>query len=103
MTSYAVVFAGTFLLDIMWTLYVRGAAAGHPQRAGVASIGITLCSGVVTLEFIQNHWLLIPAGLGAYCGTILPIYLGNRASRESAGRDVDPSERRRNFRVHRSD
>lgn len=101
--SYFVVFAGTFLLDVMWTLYVRGAAAGHPQRAGLASIGITLCSGMVTLEYIQDHTLLVPAALGAYGGTLLPIYLSRRAAtratREPEGGDRSPEERRRDLRV----
>lgn len=69
----ALVFLGVFVADLFWAWYVRGASQGHPWKASFSAVGITLCSGFVTLEYVQDRWMLIPAALGAFAGTMLPL------------------------------
>ena len=42
-----------------------------------ALLAVIIClSGTAAIGYTSDHWLLIPAMLGAFCGTALAIKLG---------------------------
>lgn len=64
-----IVFTSAFLLDGAWIKYM---AAARLKKAGIASAWaavLILLSGVNVVGYVQNHWLLVVASLGAACGT----------------------------------
>ncbi len=65
------VFAATAFVDYAWSVYIRSLASTKMLRAAVWSMIIVFAGGFTTIEYISNHWMLIPAMLGAFCGTIV--------------------------------
>jgi hypothetical protein len=68
---------GIFLIvmgvDYAWARYSVAAAHGQAHRAAAWSIATYLLSAVNVLAYTHNHWLLIPAVIGAYAGTFIAV------------------------------
>lgn len=73
MIKYAIIFLALLITDIIWALYIRWSAQGRAHRAGIASIFIYIIGAFTFAEFIKDAWVLVPAGLGCYCGTYATI------------------------------
>jgi uncharacterized protein YebE (UPF0316 family) len=69
MIDYLVAFFTIFFADIFYTYYLK---AVHEEKKLKASLWATLVyviAATAIIEYNSNHMLLIPAGLGAFCGT----------------------------------
>lgn len=73
------VFAGVTFVDTLWALYIRYTANGSPWRASISAVGLTLCGALLTLEYVKDPLMLIPAGLGAFVGTFATLKWGKHA------------------------
>lgn len=62
--------------DFAWTKYMMHAAAKNPHRASLWNTAIIACGSVSVVSYTTNHWLLVPALLGAYAGTYLAVRRG---------------------------
>lgn len=65
----ACVFAAFVVLDIVWALYTRAIARHWPVIAMATAAAIPALSGFVAIQYVENHWMLIPAALGGAVGT----------------------------------
>jgi len=83
MIEYAVAFFSIFFLDIVYTYYLRCVARNNALGASVWSVACYLLGGVAVISYTTNHWLLIPAVAGAFCGTYVGMKL--KLQRESNG------------------
>lgn len=83
-------FFGMMILDIAFALYVIAAAANKAHIASLWAVLILLLNGVVILAYIDNNWMLVPAGAGAYVGTFIAIKLsgGKNEKIKDAGVEV---------------
>jgi hypothetical protein len=72
------VFLGLVVADIFWTLYVSHVGLKNKWKASLASSMIILVQGFVVVEYVQDARLLPFAALGAFVGTILPMYYKER-------------------------
>lgn len=75
MLSYLAVFVSLALLDFCWAKYIHHLADRHAVQAGLWSGVITLGSAFAVISYTANHWLLIPAVLGAFVGTWAAVAL----------------------------
>jgi multidrug transporter EmrE-like cation transporter len=73
MIKWIVIFIALFFTDIIWALYIRWSSKGKAFKAGIASIFIYVVGAFTIGEFIKDAWILIPAGLGCFCGTYFTI------------------------------
>lgn len=73
MTYAILVFIAMYMVDMSWGRYVQHAAAGNRMWAAGWSIPITGLSGLVTMSFVEQPLMLIPACLGAFVGTLHAI------------------------------
>lgn len=69
LTKSIAVGVGTFLLDFAWAKYNIATAQKQVTRSAIYSVAIYLLSALVIMQYIDNHWLLIPASVGAFVGT----------------------------------
>lgn len=69
----ALVFAATFWLDFVWARYTAAITARLKLRASALAGFIILLSGAAQISYVENHWLLIPAVIGAVAGTWVAI------------------------------
>jgi CHASE2 domain-containing sensor protein len=75
MIEYLFIFTAVFVIDILYTFYLKAVQDSKPLIAsGLASIVYVLAC-VVVINYTTDNWLLIPAALGAFCGTYVGIRL----------------------------
>lgn len=63
------VFVSFAVLDVAWAKYMVSAAQQRVGSAMFWSSAITLLAGFVTVEYVDNNWMLIPATMGGMLGT----------------------------------
>lgn len=68
------IFLAAGLLDAVWAKYIQAAAAGKKLAAANWSFLIYVFGSTITLSYVANHWLIVPAALGSWLGT----YLGTK-------------------------
>lgn len=68
MTALAV-FAVYLAIDFVWALYTKHITANNGTTAGLLSAAVILLNGLGTISFTEDHWMLIPAAIGAFVGT----------------------------------
>lgn len=75
MLDYIVTFFAVFFTDIFYTYYLK---AVHEERvigASVWAVVVFIIACVAVINYTTNYWLLIPAGVGAFCGTYVGMIL----------------------------
>ena len=80
MLDYIFTFLAVFILDIVYTYYLRCVKDGRAAMASWWSIACYIGGSVAVINYTSNHWMLIPACLGAFCGT----YVGMKINAASA-------------------
>ena len=81
MWEYLFTFLAVFLLDVVYTYYLRCVKDGRVMMASVWSVACYLGASVAVINYTSDHWMLVPAALGAFCGT----YVGMKINSASAG------------------
>jgi len=68
--KYIVIFLMLFVTDAIWALYIRWTADGKAFKAASSSVFIYAVGAITFAEFIKDPYVLIPAGLGCFLGTL---------------------------------
>lgn len=63
------VFTATVIADVIWAEWSKAVAAKRPAASGLYAMGIIVCGAFVTIEYVHDHILLVPAAAGAFLGT----------------------------------
>lgn len=63
-------------LDFTYAEYTKAAAERRLYPACGWAVVLYLLGGFVAINYIGNHWMLIPAAFGAFAGTWLSIKFG---------------------------
>ena len=69
MLDYFISFLALFLLDIVYTYYLKCVQYENALGASIWSVACYLLGSIAVINYTTNHWLVIPAVLGAFCGT----------------------------------
>lgn len=64
--------------DICWAIYISKVGDKNPLQSALWAVFLFLSGAVAVIGYTTNPWLLIPAGAGAFCGTYLGVWFGNR-------------------------
>jgi uncharacterized membrane protein YfcA len=78
MIDYIVTFFSIFLLDIVYTYYLRCVANDNAFGASSWSVACYILGSVAVISYTTNHWLVIPAVFGAFCGTYVGMKVKKR-------------------------
>jgi uncharacterized membrane protein YfcA len=81
MWEYVVTFFAIFLLDIVYTYYLRCVANENVLGASFWSVACYILGSVAVINYTTNHWLMIPAMAGAFCGTWVGMRLRAQKNR----------------------
>jgi uncharacterized membrane protein YfcA len=81
MIDYITTFFAIFLLDIVYTYYLRCVANDCVLGASFWSVACYILGSVAVINYTTNHWLMIPAMAGAFFGT----YVGMKIKRKQFG------------------
>lgn len=72
---------GMAIADFFWTVWARKSTSGDKHGAGFSSVGIVLVNSYVVYEYVHDRRLIFAAAIGAYIGTVIPIYWDERKRR----------------------
>ena len=70
-------FFALLFTDIFYTYYLRSVQRQRVLNASCWSVVVYTIASVAVINYTTNHWLLIPAGLGAFCGTYIGMRIQN--------------------------
>lgn len=73
MWSYILTFFAIFFVDIFYTYYLKAINDNAALKASLWGVVVWLIGSLAVIEYTINHWLLIPACLGAFAGTYVGI------------------------------
>ena len=62
-----------FFVDIFYTYYLKAVTENSALKAGLWGAALWLVGSFAVIEYTADHMLLIPACLGAFCGTYVGI------------------------------
>lgn len=71
-------FTGMAALDMVWARYTMAVMARAPHRAGLLASGIMALNALVTLTYVDDWLMILPAAAGAYAGTWLATRRADR-------------------------
>ena len=75
MLEYILTFFAVFFTDIFYTYYLRAVQENQVTKASLWSVIVFITACVAVINYTTNYWLLIPAGIGAFCGTYVGMIL----------------------------
>jgi len=76
--NYIFVFFLLFFLDIAWSFYINKVKDGSALQAASCAAGLFGLGAISTISYVQNPYLLIPAVMGAFCGTYVGVLLNKK-------------------------
>ena len=71
MIEYITTFFAIFLLDVVYTYYLRCVANDNVLGASFWSVACYILGSIAVINYTTNHWLMIPAMAGAFFGTFV--------------------------------
>ena len=78
MLEYVITFAAVFVTDLIYVYFVKSIQDDRPLMAAWWSMTVTFTASVAVINYTQDHWALIPALAGAYCGTLFGMWIKRR-------------------------
>jgi len=69
MLEYIIVFLSMFVVDVFYAIYLKSIENNKPIFASFMAMIVFFVASIATIGYIDNHWLLIPACMGAFVGT----------------------------------
>lgn len=76
MRLVCVTFLATFLADFAWARYTAGIAEKRALKAAGWSAAIIGLGAFSVVAYTTDHRMIVPAALGAFCGTLLAVRKG---------------------------
>ena len=78
MINYVISFFALFFTDVFYTFYLKAVEQNKPVVAGSWAVIVYSIASLAIVNYIDNHWLLIPSCVGAFAGTYVGIMLKNK-------------------------
>lgn len=73
MGNALLVLVSVFVLDFLYARYTTAIGQRSRGFAGLYAAGIIALSGYAAINFVNDPWMLLPAMVGAFFGTIAGI------------------------------
>jgi hypothetical protein len=75
MWNYVLVFVAVFSTDYIYTQYLKSVQHNRTLSSCLWATAVTFTGSIAIIEYTTNHWLLIPALLGAFFGTLVGMLI----------------------------
>ena len=80
MLESILIFFALFFTDVFNTFYLRAVQHDKPLIASGWAVVVYMIAAIAVIEYNSNHWLLIPAGFGAFCGTFVGMKIRKKVA-----------------------
>ena len=71
-------FFSMFFVDVLHSMYIKYVNEDRLVLSGLVSGLIYFLACVATVNFIDNHWIIIPATIGAGLGTSVGVLVNKK-------------------------
>jgi uncharacterized membrane protein YfcA len=78
MWEYVITFFALFFTDVFYTYYLRAVNNNEVLKSSLWAVLVFVIAAVAVVNYTTDHWLLIPACLGAFCGTYVGMIIRKR-------------------------
>jgi hypothetical protein len=69
MLEHISTFMALFFTDMFYTHYLRAVSGDRPLTASAWAVLVFFIASVAVINYTNDHWQLISACAGAFCGT----------------------------------
>jgi branched-subunit amino acid ABC-type transport system permease component len=76
------VFFVALITDAIWTYYIKHTSIGNAWRATISSSLIVVASAFITVEYVNNPWMVLVAAVGGGLGTFILMKLDVKKEHE---------------------
>ncbi len=73
MIKFIIVFFALSITDFCWTMYLMKVSEKNGNQAGLYAVSIYVLGAIVTRLIVEDWTVIVPAALGSYVGTRVPI------------------------------
>ena len=73
--TYLITFIAVFLTDVLYIYFIKSIQDNRALHAAFWSVVVTGTASITVISYTEDHWALIPALAGAFCGTLLGMKL----------------------------
>jgi uncharacterized membrane protein YfcA len=78
MWEYVTTFFALFFTDVFYTYYLRSVQNDEVLKSSAWSVVVFLIASIAVINYTSDHIMLIPACLGAFCGTYVGMRIRKR-------------------------
>ena len=78
MIEYITTFFALFFTDVFYTYYLRAVQNDQAFKSSVWAVVVFFIASIAVINYTSDHMLLIPACLGAFCGTWVGMKIRKR-------------------------
>ena len=68
-----IIFLSMFIVDVLYAIYLKSIENNKPLFASFMAMTVFFVASIATIGYVDNHWLLIPACVGAFTGTYVGV------------------------------
>jgi uncharacterized membrane protein YfcA len=73
MIEWVATFFALFFTDVFYTYYLQAVQNNEAMKASIWGVVVFFVAAIAVVNYTTNHWLLVPACLGAFLGTYVGI------------------------------
>jgi uncharacterized membrane protein YfcA len=73
MIEWVATFFALFFTDVFYTYYLQAVQNNEAMKASLWGVVVFFVAAIAVVNYTTNHWLLVPACLGAFLGTYVGI------------------------------
>lgn len=68
---YVAVFCVSFFVNFFYAMYVKSINENKLLKAAIYGECIVGAGALITINYVHNHWFLVPSLIGGFVGTLL--------------------------------
>ena len=72
------VFILVALVNFLWAKYIKYIAKENAIQAATYGTALSLFGNLLTIVYISDHWMLIPAAIATFIGTYFSVKVTNK-------------------------
>lgn len=78
MIDYITTFFALFFTDVFHTYYLRSVQQDEVLKSSLWAVVVFFIASIAVINYTADHWLLIPACLGAFFGTFVGMKIRHK-------------------------
>ena len=78
MIDYITTFFALFFTDVFYTYYLRSVQQDEVLKSSLWAVVVFFIASIAVINYTADHWLLIPACLGAFFGTFVGMKIRHK-------------------------